>query len=288
MNYTLGTKVRLHANPIYALAVQNAFIFTGSADLTVKQFNTETESLEHFTVRTSSACIAMHRFNSTLLLLGLLNGEFHAIDTQTKQEVFTHDFGGVGVFAITASTSLNHIYLGLADGRIAVLDASSFELLFFEYVAQDKIRKLLFCEKRSQLFYASKDGSIGCLDSITFEQMVAWNAHAMGVNSLVLAEGIGLISGGKEGYISLWDIDSSSLMRSFPAHRGAIYDLQILNNQLLSASRDRSIKVWKLPNFEPLQKLVEHQQSVNGIAQQNQHSFVSVSDDGTLVSWNRV
>ena len=277
--------MRLHANPIYALSVQNPFIFTGSADLTIKQLNTETWSLEHFTVRTSSACIAMHTMDSGLLLLGLLNGEFHAIDTRTKQGVYTFDFGGGGIFAISVCTSLNHIYLGLGNGRFAVMDANSFELLFFEYLAQDKIRKLLYCEKRAQVFYASKDGNVGCLDLINFEKMASWNAHPMGVHSMVLVEEIGLITGGKEGYIRVWDSDLGTLNYAFPAHRGAIYDLKVFNNQILSASRDRSIKIWKLPNFTPVQKLTEHRQSVNAIAQQNQHSFVSVSDDGMLVSW---
>jgi WD40 repeat protein len=280
------SQVQLHRNPIYAVAQDGPSLFSASSDGTVKKFNLDLFALEPFTVRTSNTCISLHVLQNGWLCLGLLNGDFHVINPQTNQELFTYSFGEKGVFSIDSSSALGQLYIGLSSGKIAVIDIDTFALLFWDTVASDKIRRVIWSWEHQRLFVSSKDGSIALFNPTSWEVEHSWIGHEMGSNALVLTKDGRCISGGKDGYIRIWGKDNWRLEHAFPAHRGVIYSMITFGNFIISASRDKSIKVWSLENYSPLQKLNGHRQSVNAIMQQNEYSFVSVSDDGSLILWS--
>lgn len=280
------SQVQLHHNPIYAVAQDGAMIYTASSDGTVKKFNLEVFALEPFTVRTPFTCISLHVLDNGYLCLGLLNGDFHVINPQTNQELFTYSFGEKGVFSIESSRDLGLLFVGLSNGKIAVLEVQTFQFLFLDFVANDKIRGLYWSREHQCLLVSSKDGSISRFNPITYDVDFAWQGHEMGANAVVITKDGRCISGGKDGFIRIWGMDECTLEHAFPAHRGVIYSMAHIGDHLVSASRDKSIKIWSIDDFSPLQKLTVHRQSVNAIMQQNEHSFVSVSDDGSLILWS--
>jgi len=280
------SQVQLHRNPIYAVAQDGSSLFSASSDGTVKKFNLDLFALEPFTVRTSNTCISLHVLQNGWLCLGLLNGDFHVINPQTNQELFTYSFGEKGIFSIDSSSALGQLYIGLSSGKIAVIDIDTFTLLFWDIVASDKIRRVIWSWEHQRLFVSSKDGSIALFNPTSWEVEHSWVGHDMGSNALVLTKDGRCITGGKDGFLCIWGKDNWRLEHAFPAHRGVIYSMITFGNLIISASRDKSIKVWSLEDYSPLQKLNGHRQSVNAIMQQNEHSFVSVSDDGSLILWS--
>jgi len=284
--FSLAHKILAHQDPIYALAAGGNKCYTGAADKTIKRTNSEDFSLDSFAIHTSHTCMCLHYTQSNHLLLGLLNGEFYVIDALSKRELFSFTFPNDGVFSLESCTRFNFYYVGLASGNLAVFNATTFELLYLEKIASDKLRKLKFCLQDGNLYSASKDGIIRTFDPLHFIVEDSWTAHKEGVNAMVFGKDDTIITAGKDGYIRSWTRNSKKeLLCEFPAHRGVIYDLLRCGSFLISASRDKSIKIWELPTFTPLKKLTEHRQSVNALAQQNDYSFVSVSDDATLISW---
>lgn len=279
-------QVQLHNNPIYSIAQNGEVVFSSSSDGTVKKFNLTTMKLEPFTVRTSNTCISLHVLQNGWLCLGLLNGDFHLLDPKTNQEIFTYSFGGKGVFSIDSSSDLGHLYIGLLSGEIAVLAIDTLTFLFLDSVASDKIRSVIWSWEHQRLFVSSKDGSIVLFNPTTWEVEHSWKGHELGSNAIVCLNDRRLITGGKDGYIRVWSDDQWKLEHAFPAHRGVVYSMAVMGEFLISASRDKSIKVWSLVDYSPIQKLTAHRQSVNALVQQNEHSFVSVSDDGTLIFWS--
>lgn len=280
------SQVQLHHYPIYALAQDGAMLFTASSDGTVKKFNLDQFALEPFTVRTSNSCISLHVLQNGWLCLGLLNGDFHIINPTTNQEIFSYSFGEKGVFSIDSSSELGHLYIGLSSGKIAVIAIDTLALLFWDPVASDKIRSVIWSYEHQRLFVSSKDGSIALFNPTTWEVEQSWIGHEMGTNALVLTKDGRCISGGKDGFLRIWGNDDWHMEHAFPAHRGVIYSMEVMGNFLVTASRDKSIKIWSIDDYSPLQKLNGHRQSVNVILQQNEHSFVSVSDDGSLILWS--
>ena len=110
-----------------------------------------------------------------------------------------------------------------------------------------------------------------------------WHAHDGGVNCLLLASSNQLVSGGKDGHVTIWK--AQERIKTIPAHRGVIYGIIEVGEFLISCSRDKSIKVWEMESLKPLQKITFHQQSVNQVVQQNAHSFVTASDDRRIAHW---
>ena len=280
--FKLDANLIIHDGPIYASTVLGNHLYTGGADNLIKRFDLKSMKLDAFTVRATSAPISMVKIDENRLAVGFLNGEIYILDINNRSILFSYHFQSDGVFSL--SVKLSTLYLGLASGKFGVLCSDSYEWIFLNEIARDKIRCILPLEKNS-ICLASKDGSIIHVDSDTFQVIQRWNAHDEGVNTLLCLGEKGLVSGGKDGHIAVWD-NSFNLIKRFPAHRGVVYDMLAINNCLISCSRDKIVKVWDLNNYEPIQKLMLHRQSVNKIAQQNENSFVTASDDHQIAIWS--
>jgi len=269
----------IHEAPVYAISINNEVVFTGSADKTVKAFDLNTESLLPFTIKSDATPISLCSLNENRLAIGYLNGECYIIDISTKSTLFSYNFNA-GVFTI-AIIDKHRIALGLASGDLAIVDIESSELLYLGAVASDKIRSIAVSPTGEHVYIASKSGAIISFDVHSFDLLSTWHAHDFGVNCVLVTNDDQLISGGKDGHLCRWKLNGELLQR-IPAHRGVIYNLIAINDELISVSRDKSCKVWDLITFKPLQKFTVHRQSVNNLAQQNGHSFVTVSDDNQM------
>ena len=281
-----STIIRGHEAPVYAVAVSQDYVYTGSSDFKIRRTSIVNHTLDSLTITTESACISIATMGKKWLSIGLLNGDFHLIDVEVNEEVLFFPFGEGGVFSVTEDPSNERFFIGLASGNCAEVYTSNLKINYLKVTASDKIRKLIYIPEKQRLLMASRDGWIHLLDTDSQQSSKMLLAHEGGVSSMVMSETGTLITGGKDGFIRVWD-DSLTMVNSFPAHRGVIYDLLLMDEWLVSASRDKSIKVWGKNNFNPVQKMVVHRQSVNALAQQNEHSFVSVSDDGQLIFWTR-
>lgn len=266
----------IHDAPVYAISIINDVVFTGSADKTVKAFDLTNKTLLPFTVKSNASPISLCGLQENWLGVGYLNGEFYIIDIPSKSTLFSYNFNS-GVFTI-AVIDKDRIALGLASGYLAIMDVESKELLFLDAVASDKIRSIAVSPTGEHLYIASKSGAIITFDVHNFEPISTWHAHDLGVNCILVTKEGQLISGGKDGHLCRWELNGALIQR-IPAHRGVIYNLLAINDELITVSRDKSCKIWELTTFNPIQKITVHRQSVNNLAQQNGHSFVTASDD---------
>ncbi len=126
----------------------------------------------------------------------------------------------------------------------------------------------------------------------------AWIKHAYGSNETIYSlvqSGETLIAAGKDAQIRAWHKvqDTWKLKQSVPAHMNAIYALSLSHDGafLLSASRDRSFKIWD-PNRLELLKVMDssksneaHSRSVNHAQWLDDYRFVTAGDDGQIKLW---
>ena len=98
-----------------------------------------------------------------------------------------------------------------------------------------------------------------------------------------------LYSCGRDAHIKLWDIWAQKELISVPAHMYQAKSLSMHSGLLLSASMDKSIKIWdedlnllKVVDFARDQA---HINSVNKVEWLNKEVFISSSDDRTLIIW---
>ena len=137
-----------------------------------------------------------------------------------------------------------------------------------------------------------EDGTLRTFDCISFNEYATFGRHIMGATSFCSYSELFSISGGKDAHLCIWNKVSNELIYKFPAHLYVIYDIiSLLDGQIVvSASRDKSIKIWDTKTWTLIQKIEAkqggHRFSVNALMKQNEHSFVSCSDDHSILCWS--
>eukprot|EP00929_Paragymnodinium_shiwhaense_P080885 TRINITY_DN42225_c0_g1_i5.p1 TRINITY_DN42225_c0_g1~~TRINITY_DN42225_c0_g1_i5.p1 ORF type:complete len:595 (+),score=108.88 TRINITY_DN42225_c0_g1_i5:318-2102(+) len=104
---------------------------------------------------------------------------------------------------------------------------------------------------QGRFFSASRDRSIRRWDARTFESdLQLTHAHGDWISSLALAPSENLLfSGSRDCVVKVWDADlhCKDLLLG---HRGAISALCTIDGHLLSASHDRTVRVWRVGQYE--------------------------------------
>jgi WD40 repeat protein len=143
----------------------------------------------------------------------------------------------------------------------------------------------------------SEDTTIRLWNIDTGEGLGILKGHQQSIDTLVFhphQSGL-LYSSGKDGLIKLWNINTAAELISIDSQQAKINALAISpdGQLLLSASRDRTIKIWYLgltdeESIDNLITLKHHQLSVNAIAFnpiESEIKFASVSSDRRVILW---
>lgn len=152
------------------------------------------------------------------------------------------------------------------------------------------ITALLVTPDEKYAFSASEDGSVkrwhsetGVVDHIYKSDTVPIRAAALS------ADGKTLICGNTNGTIFHWDVRTGELLNTIDEHEGAVEDLKFVdNNCIVSASRDKTLRVWSLQTGKCVQILRGHTGYVTSIAvSADGHRIYSGAWDKTVRIWNR-
>jgi WD40 repeat protein len=276
--------LRGHAAPVYAVAADDTFIYSSAGDRFVARWDRFTGVQDAFSIRLEEVAYAIAHFFD-VLIIGTSRGTFYAIDTRLKQQIWESNFFGSAIFALEYCEKNQLIYAGDAASNLILIDQQGKKKLGFNLNA-GKIKSLLISD--DYLLVGTQDGKLRVFDVETMNELFTVQAHQKTVNALVCVDQL-LISGGSDGHISVVDLKTMEQIRYFPAHYQSIYGLKVVGGFLVSASMDKTIKIWQRSDWKVVQRIPAsqggHQRSVNGLQLLSNESFVSVSDDKTLIVW---
>ena len=157
-------------------------------------------------------------------------------------------------------------------------------------------RVLILAEaKNEMLATAGWDGSLKL-----------WNLRdftlAAGVHELHKVKGYGsitcvcitnddslVITGGHDGYIKVYEVASSTIVMSYPAHKGTIMCFALTSDGrfLVSGSQDSVIKILNLAMRQPEVTLKGHDRAILKIMiSQDDKNFVSLGEDKRIIVFN--
>ena len=95
------------------------------------------------------------------------------------------------------------------------------------------------------------------------------------------------------GNIEQRDLESKDVIKTFTGpfgHTGSVSSLLLLDNQhFLSASHDKTIKLWNIASGQPVRTFADpygHTDLVNSLVLVDDQHFLSASDDGMIKLWN--
>lgn len=286
---------QVHQAAVYALeqGTTSETFFSAGSDRKVILWNIATD--EHKVIAQIPAMIVSLCYlpESNTLLVGQTGGGIHVLDLAAKKELKLLAAHKAYVFDIKYNASSNQFYVASGDGSISIWNAQNFELIHQVKLTEEKIRQLTFSIKRNELAVGCGDGKVVLIDLADYSIKQTLENES-GVNSLLyINNDQHLLVGLKEAHLVEWDLMMYQKVSGFPAHNWAIYSLKQFENSpfVISASRDKTIKVWDVATLKPLQRIQRpksngHTHSVNALLPLADSNYlISTGDDRRVKVW---
>lgn len=143
-------------------------------------------------------------------------------------------------------------------------------------------------------------------DRLNIECELTLKGHSWSVLSLIQLNNGKLVSSSSDQTIKFWDFNFNKseittknhlnlnnffLRKSIKAHSDSVNNLlQLKNGNLISCSKDKTIKIWDISNLNDIKELYTlkgHHNSVNKIIElQDKSQIISCSFDGKIIFWD--
>lgn len=283
-------EIKGHSGAIYSCAFDGTFVYSGSADKFIARWIPAEGIQDKFAIKFEHTIYAVETYGD-LVIAGRSDGGLHVFNAQKRSEQHYFTQHTQAIFAIATNEYKNHCYAGDADGNFSVWDLKTWDLLLYLPLNCGKIRDIAIQEDGSLIALAAQDGTLRIFDTETFNEIHTIQAHKGGTTALCFIPGNTLlVSGGKDAMLRLWDFRFENCLKEVPAHNFAIYRILLMGEQLVTLSRDKSIKIWS-HDLEFLQKLDAksggHKHSVNDGIRIDSERFVTCGDDKRLIFWKK-
>lgn len=287
MIFTKKLEIREHGSPIYSVDGDGFSVYTTAGDKFALKWNLATGQQDRFAIQleNTSYCLKLHQ---SILYIGTRKGELYVIDTQQKKILLQRKVceKAIHSFLITS----DYIIVGTEEGELLFLSHENLAEIKKHHYACGKIRGIYQLDNE-RIALTAKDGNIRILLGNEFELEHQFHAHNLGANKLLLINNF-LYSCGKDGHVKKWDWQEETLIQAWPVHKETIYEMKVIDGQLITASRDKTIKIWGIePELQLVQKLMiidgGHSHSVNGLHIIDNHNFCSVGDDRRIIWWQK-
>lgn len=278
-----------HAGPIYAASWDGEFLYSSSGDKYVTRWNLATGLQDSsFTVKLEHAAYILEAVSQSCFI-GCTDGTLLCIDTATKKIVWEHNFFANAWFSILIDPIRNWLIAGDSEGNLIVLEPQSGKRILHLPLAAGKIRAITISE--NTCFVSTQLIGVLVFSCENWNELASWEPNELGSNVLfVNLDKNEIITAGKDAHIAISN-SNYEVIKRIPAHYQTIYGLVKIENQFVTASLDKTIKVWNA-DFSKVEQRIEfksggHNRSVNGIVLIDNRSFVSYGDDKKIILWKK-
>mmetsp|Transcript_48045 Transcript_48045/g.134140 ORF Transcript_48045/g.134140 Transcript_48045/m.134140 type:complete len:590 (-) Transcript_48045:97-1866(-) len=204
-----------------------------------------------------------------------------------------HILAGHAGFVLSLCTVGDVLFTGSQDCNIMIWDLNNLQYIGTLPGHRGFVKCMVATLSRKLLCSGSQDRTIKVWSLDTFSSTKTLHGHSGEVNALTILEGVSipaLISGSEDKSIRVWDLSSLAILATLEqAHGGSVFALRPLEGGLfLSASRDRTMKVWTAATWQARRTLnPPHYDGVSDVAVGRQKGFFfSASRDRSIRRWD--
>jgi len=227
------------------------------------------------------------------LLFGNMSGGLHWINLQQKTNVSNIAAHQKGVYDIQFID--NRFFTFGGDGQLVCWTTKTQRPAESTQFSHKALRDTALHPNNNQLAIASSDCAVYILNSKTLEnEYQISQAHTNSVFCVAYSiDGRYLVTGGRDAQIRVWDVDDEyALVDQIPAHLFTVNRLRLQpgGKLMASASRDKTIKLWRTDSFNlvkviDFKKFQSHVNSVNDLLWLSDTDLISCSDDRIIYHW---
>ncbi|NEZ56442.1 protein kinase domain-containing protein [Adonisia turfae] len=180
----------------------------------------------------------------------------------------------------------NILAMGTSSGSLLICDLPSGEEVYTLKGRRhrDRITALTFHPQQRILFSASSDGTVKLWDLNRGELVQTLQQPGWQPTDLAVAPPYLIISDGT-GYIDLWDLAKLSPCHRFNQHQDWVSVIATNGKQLASISRDRTLRLWSLPEQRLLETIPIGPSRALALHPSGQHVIVG-NDQGQVNVWH--
>jgi WD40 repeat protein len=284
-----------HQGPVYSLHASpriGYFLSCGSDGLVAEwdMSNGEGQSL----VQCPGAVFSFSLLPGTsLVAAGTQGGLVCFADLASRKVLRTWEAHPKGVFDFLPLPDGQLLSSG-ADGSLSLWDISSLEALRRIQLSKTSVRTMVALPN-GHLAVGSSDGQIQILDT-QFRSVMHWQAHSLSVFRLLWQPEVEVLwSVGRDAQLHCWTLAGEpERVATSAAHLYAINDVVKVPDQdwLVTASMDKTLKVWQLDPLQLLrvadrQRQGVHAYGVNRLLVMGDR-LLSCSDDKQIMEWEWV
>ncbi len=224
-----------------------------------------------------------------MIVAGDRDGGLHWIEESgTSNDVFAHQKGVYGIYLLDDKL----VTLG-GDGFMSLWNIQTQKPIESYQYATSALRSFILDYETNEVYIGSSNGNIYVIDITHLSAKHSFKAHNGAVFSLALTPHHTLLSGGKDALLKIYNKSFEDIPNELKAHWFAIYAIHIHPSGFFfaTASRDKSIRLWSLPEVQLIVTLdykgySAHTRSVNNLLwTQDGHKLISVGDDASLIIW---
>ncbi len=289
-------KLTGHNASVFALCKgpDAATFLSGAGDGWMVEWQVQNPDLGRLLAKTDTQIFSMIFLpEQQKIVAGDMNGGVHWVDLKHPERTRDIAHHGKGVFGILQAGDF--VFTIGGDGILTKWSANEGRSLESLHLSNQSLRGIDYSPVRNELAIGGSDNNIYLLDAGTFDiRQTLVRAHDNSVFTVRYhPNGQHLLSGGRDAYLKVWDLDQlSEPVSNQPAHLFTINDICFLADaKFTTASRDRTIKIWDAQTFQLLKVLDTirngcHVNSVNALLfLEESDLLVSCSDDRSIILW---
>jgi len=285
-----------HTGPVSALALTSdgRHVVSGSDDRTVKVWDLSRMAARDVPQHTDWVQKVVISSDRKRVVSASIDGtakvwNFHTYQEQTTlmghtQGVFVLDISPDARFAVTASTDYTTRVWDITDGseRFWMVDEEMHGSSWWSLTV-------------------SPDGRCAVLNDGNSDEVLVWNLEsgsqacrlpARSVKRVAFTpDGQELVTGGRDGTIQIWDVDTWTERDSFTGQGGSVWGLMFSPDarRLITSSEDVALRVWRMDSGEVEWTWRGHKGHVNAVAVTPDGALVvSGGRDGSIKVWDLV
>lgn len=285
-----------HKDAIYkVLPFGEHYFLSGSGDGYLVKWAVEGAENPISIAKAAGGIYSIERIGDDFVAFGTNNGHLHIVNHRTKELIKNLQLGSPtqAIFDLAYSAKQDQLYCTAFGGAISVVNTQSWEVEQQIKVSPKNLRSLGINPSKTLLVAAGSDNQVYTFSLPDLKLISTLSGHSSSIFTAVFKNEVEVLTGARDAHLKHWDVIERTELSSLPAHLFTINEIAFSPDLMhfVTASRDKSIKLWKTEGLELL-KVVErnkgidtHTHSVNTIAWLGE-KIITGGDDRKILVWD--